>query len=98
MISDKEIKKLAQLARLQLTEKELEKMKKELEQILNYVKKLKEIDEKSLPNFEETSILKNVFREDKPREYKLFDKKVLITLAPEKEDNYFKVKQVIQKQ
>ncbi len=44
MISKKEVQHIAKLARLGLTEKEIEKFQRELSSILNYIEKLKEVD------------------------------------------------------
>ena len=44
MISKKEVQHIAKLARLGLTEKEIEKHQKEFLKILDYMEKLKEID------------------------------------------------------
>jgi aspartyl-tRNA(Asn)/glutamyl-tRNA(Gln) amidotransferase subunit C len=44
MISEDKVKHIAKLARLGLTEKEIEKFQKELSAILDYFEKLKEVD------------------------------------------------------
>lgn len=44
MITKEEVQHIAKLARLGLTENEIEKFRKELSSILDYVEKLKEVD------------------------------------------------------
>jgi aspartyl-tRNA(Asn)/glutamyl-tRNA(Gln) amidotransferase subunit C len=44
MISEEEVKHIAKLARLGLTQVEVKKMQKELSSILDYIKKLKKVD------------------------------------------------------
>ncbi len=83
------IEHIAQLAKLKLSEKEKEKFSKELLQILDFVKKLNEVDTSNIEPF--FSDLKNILRKD---EIKIKDHKskvkILIKQAPEKEGNYFK--------
>jgi len=44
MISKEEVKHIAKLARLGLSDKEIGEFQKELSKILNYIEKLKEVD------------------------------------------------------
>ena len=67
MLSSEEIQHIAQLARIKLTEKEKDKFKKELSLILDYVKKLSELDtEKVEPLYQTTGIV-NALRPDEYR-------------------------------
>jgi len=91
MLSKKEVEHIAYLARLKLTEKEKEKFSKELSQILNFVKKLNEVDTEKVEPFVFEKI-KNVLREDKIKKYEKFKK--LIDQAPKKEGNFIKIKKV----
>ena len=92
MISKEEVKKIADLARIRLSLKEMEKMTQELGSILGYVEQVKEMSDVSTKNEE---ILKNVFREDENiNESGFFTKKVL-DLAPRKEGDYIKVKKIL---
>jgi aspartyl-tRNA(Asn)/glutamyl-tRNA(Gln) amidotransferase subunit C len=91
MLSKKQVEHIAYLARLKLTEKEKEKFSKELSQILNFVKKLNEVDTEKVEPFVFEKI-KNVLREDKIKKYEEFKK--LIDQAPEKEGNFIKIKKV----
>lgn len=93
MITRKEVKLVAKLARLGLTEKEIEKFSRELSLILNYVEKLKEVNiSKTLPTSHSIKI-ENVTREDKSPKSKVQGSK-LLKLAPETKNGYLKVKSI----
>ncbi|MEK7120902.1 MAG: Asp-tRNA(Asn)/Glu-tRNA(Gln) amidotransferase subunit GatC [Patescibacteria group bacterium] len=92
MISKEEVKKIADLARIRLSLKEMEKMTQELGSILGYVEQVKEISDVSTKNEE---ILKNVFREDENINESGFFTKKILDLAPRKEGDYIKVKKIL---
>lgn len=93
MISKKVVKHISKLARLKLTEKEIEKMQKELSAILDYVEKLKEVD---ISNAKPYSMkIENVFRKDVEKSQDFIDQaQKLIEMAPQKKDNFVKVKSI----
>ncbi len=62
-IRKEEIKKIAEMAKINLKDSEVNCFKKELSDILNYVEKLKEVDI-SKANLREISSSENDFRED----------------------------------
>jgi len=95
MISKDEVKHLAKLTQLELSEEELEKMTKELDLILNYVDKLSEVDVSNTKPLTGGHNLKNVLREDNPLEFN-FDKDLLFQEA-EFENGFLKVKRIIDK-
>ena len=64
MISKEQVKHVAKLTRLKLTEKEINKYQKELGKILDYVGQLQEINTKDISPCSGGIDLKNVFRED----------------------------------
>ncbi|MCX6722438.1 MAG: Asp-tRNA(Asn)/Glu-tRNA(Gln) amidotransferase subunit GatC, partial [Candidatus Staskawiczbacteria bacterium] len=67
MILKEEVEHIAKLARLELTENEVEKMQKDLSAILDYFDLLKSASAPSLQGYGETKKA-NVFREDKVNE------------------------------
>jgi aspartyl-tRNA(Asn)/glutamyl-tRNA(Gln) amidotransferase subunit C len=92
MITEKEVKHIAKLARLGLTKKEIEKFQKELSLILDYIDKLKEVE---IENVEPYSLfLENVFREDFER-VEIEKAKKIFEMAPEKKGGFFKVKSIL---
>jgi aspartyl-tRNA(Asn)/glutamyl-tRNA(Gln) amidotransferase subunit C len=96
MISKEDIKKLAELARINLTGEEEEKLKGELESILGYMGKLKEVDISNVPEMTHALLEEqNVFRADEINKNDKDDKSVLLTgQFPEEERGYLKVKSV----
>lgn len=94
MISKDDIKKLAQLARIHLSEKEEKSLEKDLRSILGYVEKLKEVDISNVPEMTHAVEIKNVFHEDKPEER---DDILLTEQFPEEERGYLKVKGVFER-
>lgn len=95
MITKKDVQHIAELARLGLTLKEVEKFQKELSLILEYVEKLKEVDIKNVePTFHALKI-ENVLREDEVKEQDIEKVKKLIEAFPEKEKTFLKVKSIL---
>ena len=94
-IDKKVVQHVALLSRLSLDEKELELYSKQLASILSYISKLNELDTKDVtPTSHPLSTLKNVFRND-VRKASLPVEDVLAN-APSREDEFFKVPQVIE--
>ena len=90
MISLKEVRHIAALARLSITKKEEEKFRKDLSAILDYIEKLKKVDVSETKETSHPSFVKNVFRKDEPAK----GVKNLLDLVPETKDNYVKVKSI----
>jgi len=97
MLTDKEIRHVASLARIKINKKEEEKFKKELSSILDYVDKLNKVDTSNIEPLHQVTGLVNSFRSDEDRgEFKIdeeLDKK-LIGQVPYKENRFVKVKSV----
>lgn len=93
MISKEEIKKIAKLARLELTDKEIIKMQKDLSEILNYFDLLKKVTGKSkgVSSAREQGFL----RKDKFLSQPEKVLQELIKAAPNKKENYVKVKAIL---
>ena len=91
-LSKKEVEKIAELARLDLTEKEVAVYAEQLSAILEYVDQLQEVDTKNIEITSQTAGLSNVMREDEVKEYS--DPAELIEMSPEHQDNLIKVKAV----
>lgn len=84
---------VANLARIELTGKELEHFTGQLDRILEYVHLLKELDVSGLEPTSHVLEMKNVYREDKVRPSLTAPE--AIKNAPDKEENLFKVKKII---
>jgi aspartyl-tRNA(Asn)/glutamyl-tRNA(Gln) amidotransferase subunit C len=94
-ISAADVKKLAKLSRLKLTDKEVAKYQDELSAILNYVEKLQEVDTKGLEPTSQVTGLKNVVRPDELIDYGTTPDELLKN-APAVEAHQFKVKRILQ--
>ena len=97
MISKEEVKHIAKLARLGLTEKETEKLQGELSSVLDYIEKLKEIDILGVEPTSHSVLVENIKREDKPEtsNNKAQMPKKLLDLTPNKKERYLKVKSIL---
>jgi len=106
VITQEEVEHLAKLARLGLTEKEMEKIQKELSLILDYFKILKEIDTENVaptshpvltePGSEISLLLgKSYLRKDEVFKSPSEQTEKLIKMAPQKEKGYLKVKSIL---
>lgn len=93
MITKQDVKKISGLAKLKLSEQELQRTTNELGNILGFVEKLNEL---KLDNVEATSHavnVTNVFREDEPKKSTVHAKTFLA--SPDMEGDLFKVPRVI---
>ena len=98
MISKEEVEHIAKLARLELTEKEVEKMQKDLSEILDYFDLLKKADTGQHPALTKSqrrvfANLNNLRKDEVVSSHDIADE--LIAAAPEKKDDYIKVKSVL---
>jgi len=97
MLTDKEVRHIAQLARIKITEQEEKSLKKDLSSILEYIDKLNEVDTTGVEPLYQTTGLVNSFRTDEHRkDFEMNDEldAKLIGQAPHKEDRFIKVKPV----
>ncbi|MBQ3414969.1 MAG: Asp-tRNA(Asn)/Glu-tRNA(Gln) amidotransferase subunit GatC [Clostridia bacterium] len=93
-VSREEILHIANLARLNLEEDEIEKYTKNLEDILNFADIVNNAPIENLGITIGANEAKNVFRKD---EIKVFeDNEALLKNAPSEEQNMFKIPKVIQ--
>ncbi|HCC59846.1 MAG: hypothetical protein A2402_00455 [Candidatus Staskawiczbacteria bacterium RIFOXYC1_FULL_37_43] len=94
MISKKEVEHIAKLARLELTENEIEKMQKDLSAILDYFDLLKSapLPSKILQKQNLGGQAQNL-RKDEAERCQLSDE--IIGSAPDKKDDYIKVKAIL---
>ncbi len=93
MINKDEVKYIADLASLKLSDDEVDKFSKQLSDILDYVEKLDELDTEEIVPTAYTIPVKNVLREDKVEES--LDLEKVLQNAPEKIDNQFRVPKIM---
>ena len=67
-ISKQDVERVAALARLELSEEEIERLTPQLDHILSYVTKLDELDTEGVPVTTHTQSVTNAFREDEVRD------------------------------
>lgn len=94
-LSKSEIVKLSKLARIDLTDQEIEKYGEQISSILDYVKQLDEIDTTKVKTQSHLKELNNVFRDDEIEQNK--EPKKIIYQFPDKAGNLNKVKAVMDK-
>jgi aspartyl-tRNA(Asn)/glutamyl-tRNA(Gln) amidotransferase subunit C len=92
-LSRDDVLKLAKLARLDLSESEIEEYKTELSSILDYVDKLKNVDVNGLEPTNQVSGLKNIMRKDVVKDYG-YDPLELLKNVPNVEEKQLKVKRM----
>lgn len=87
----KDVEKLAELSRLELTEEEKKELLKDMDSILAYVKMIEEakIDDSKVEydNY-------NVWREDEEKD-RDFSKDLIVGQFPESKDGFLKVKKIL---
>lgn len=95
-LSKETIDHISKLALLDLTEKEKEKLSKELGDILNYFKKLNDLDTSNVkPTTHPIDGLKNIFREDEP--WESLSNEEALKNTKHKQDGYFKAPRILKK-
>ena len=93
-LSHEEIKHLALLARLGLTEADLKRFGEQLSNILENFEILQEVDTTNVPPTSHSIALENVLREDEA--VPSLPVEEVLSNAPEREENYFKVRAVLE--
>lgn len=95
-LSKKEVEKIAQLARMGLTEEEKKTFADQLSVILDYVEKLKEVDTSKVEPTAQVTGLEDHLRNDEIVDVGEEMKQGLLENAPELEDNLVKSKAVFE--
>lgn len=96
MLFKQDIPHIAKLARLDLTEAELEKYGGQLSAILSYIDQLKEVDTKGIEPTAQVTGMENIFREDETDNWNKDEIETALKDAPAKEGRFIKVKRVIE--
>jgi aspartyl-tRNA(Asn)/glutamyl-tRNA(Gln) amidotransferase subunit C len=92
MVNKDEVKNLANLARIEITEAEADSLTVELDSILGYVGQIKDASSGEALN---NPVLKNVLREDVPTNKDNEFTEDILNNAPGREGNYLKVKKIL---
>ena len=94
MLSREEVEHVARLARLVLTDDERTRYTGQLNEILAYVEKLKELDVDGVVPTAHAIPLENVFRPD--RVHPSFEREDMLANAPERSEGFFKVPRILE--
>ena len=92
-IDQEQVKKVAVLSRLELSDDEVEEFTAQLGAILNYVEKMNELDTENVQPLSHCLPISNCFREDVVRE-SLGTEKTLAN-APRRDGEFFKVPKIL---
>jgi len=96
VLSTAEVRHIAKLANLELTDKELARLQKQLSDTVDFISKIDELDIKNIEPTSQTTGLENVFREDTVRE-SLSQQKALAN-AKSQYKGFFKVKAIFEEE
>jgi len=93
-LSREEVKHIATLARLGLTEADMEKLREQLSNILENFEALKQVDTTDVPPTSHPVALTNVLRDDEVAPS--FPPKEILANAPQEENGCFRVRAVLE--
>ena len=92
--SDLDVAYVARLARINLTEEEAKIFQKQLDDVLKYVEKLRQVDVTGVDTAAHALPISDVFRDDAPRDW--FTAEQALTNAPRQADGLFVVPKVLE--
>ena len=92
MISEEQVRHVANLARLGLTDEEVKRMGEQLGAILDSIEKIQELDLEDVPPTANPLNLTNVFRPDEPRTE--LTREEALSTAPDPVDDLFAVPRI----
>jgi aspartyl-tRNA(Asn)/glutamyl-tRNA(Gln) amidotransferase subunit C len=95
MIGPDDVKKLATLSRLALTEEEVGKLQVEISSILAYIDTIQKVELSSQTSGSVYLDIENVMREDVPSHEAGEHTNALLAQAPRSENGYLKVKKIL---
>ena len=92
-ITEDQVKKVAELARLKLDSNQVKHHAKQIEKILDYINQLEKIDTNGVACTTRAIEVINVLRSDANNKFEHRDE--LLNLAPARENDFFKVPKII---
>ena len=93
-LSPEQVQHIARLARVGLSDEDIERFGEQLSVILDYFERLRQVDTEGVPPTAHTLPLHNVWREGDEPEPPLDQEEVLAN-APVREGDYFRVKVIL---
>lgn len=92
-LTREQVRHLAMLARIGLTDDEVETLRGQLGDILAHVEQLNELDTSAIPPTAQVIAVEGALAEDEPRAS--FPPEVMLANAPDREESYFRTKAVL---
>ena len=92
MLNKETVEKIADLARIEISEEKKEKMSQDLSEVLDYIDKLEEVDTSEV-DFKAISPIKNRIRKDKVKDADEKTKENMRSMGKSKDD-YFQVESI----
>ncbi len=93
-LTPEEVQHIARLARVGLSDDEMPRLQSQLSQILDYFRRLQEVDTENVPPTAQTLAMHNVMRDDEPQPS--IDKEEVLANAPQREDDRFRVRAILE--
>jgi aspartyl-tRNA(Asn)/glutamyl-tRNA(Gln) amidotransferase subunit C len=93
-LTAEEVRHVAELAKLALSDAEVDAYTGQLSEILAYAEQVQEVDTSTVPPTPYVLPLVNVMGEDQPRPS--FDNETALANAPDREDGYFRVRAIFE--
>ncbi len=93
-LTPEEVRHIARLARVGLSDDEMPRLQSQLSQILDYFRRLQEVDTENVPPTAHTLAMHNVMRDDEP--HPSIDKEEVLANAPQREEDLFRVRAVLE--
>jgi aspartyl-tRNA synthetase len=93
-VTPDDVRHVAKLARLTVSEEDVEEYAKDLNAILDYVEKLAELDTEDVPATSHVLKIRNVWRDDRPG--KPSTARLILENAPERERDFFQVPKILE--
>jgi|ERR1700730_14582097 aspartyl-tRNA(Asn)/glutamyl-tRNA(Gln) amidotransferase subunit C len=93
-ISLEQVKHVAHLARLAITEEEAERMRKDLDEIITYAEQMNELDTEQIEPTSHVLNMKNVMRKDVSQKGLAVED--VVKNAPDAEDGYIRVPSILE--
>lgn len=90
-ISSPDVQKVAALANLKLTEKQIQKFAQQLSSVIGYVSKVQKLDTSSVPETSQVTGSENVFREDEVDAGRMLTQEEALSNAKRTHNGFFVV-------
>ena len=92
-IDEAQVRRVALLSRLELSDQEVSQFSTQLSAIFEYIEKLNELDTDNVEPLAHCLPVHNIFREDVPKPS--LSNEAALANAPERENEYFKVPKIL---